>query len=135
MDNYLLQGLVVDKTGSIFGNLKLALLDLLAKFPAAHSYVSLGGLFPGQAGVASRRSTHLTYILRHRTPGRTGVAGEEELRKWKSPSWAEEQGRIYWPTQQHGLQSHACKLSRCLGDDKFGGKMWWAAAPVRTTLL
>lgn len=51
MDSYLLQGLVVDKTGSIFGDLKLALLDLLAKFPAAHSCVSLGGLFPGQQGL------------------------------------------------------------------------------------
>lgn len=32
---YLLQSLVVNKTGSILGNLKLALLNLLAKFPAA----------------------------------------------------------------------------------------------------
>lgn len=34
IDVYLLQSLVVNKTGSIFGNLKLALLNLLAKFPA-----------------------------------------------------------------------------------------------------
>jgi hypothetical protein len=34
IDVYLFQSLVVDKTGSIFGNLKLALLNLLAKFPA-----------------------------------------------------------------------------------------------------
>jgi len=30
---YLLQGLIVDKAGSIFGHLKLTLLDLLAKLP------------------------------------------------------------------------------------------------------
>lgn len=30
---YLLQGLVVDKTGGILGNLKLALLNLLAELP------------------------------------------------------------------------------------------------------
>lgn len=30
---YLFQSLVVDKTGSIFGNLELAFLDLLAKLP------------------------------------------------------------------------------------------------------
>jgi hypothetical protein len=30
---YLFQGLIVDKAGSIFGHLKLTLLDLLAKLP------------------------------------------------------------------------------------------------------
>jgi hypothetical protein len=87
MGEYLLQRLVVDKTGSIFGNLKLALLNLLAKFPAAYIFVSfLRVLIPGNTTVASRRSGHLTYILRHRTPGRTGVAGAEELRKQKRAS-------------------------------------------------
>jgi hypothetical protein len=34
---HLLEGLVVHKAGGVLGDLKLALLDLLAKFPKASS--------------------------------------------------------------------------------------------------
>lgn len=85
--NYLLQRLVVDKTGSIFGNLKLALLDLLAKFPAAHIYVSfLGGDYfrAGRGCVTTQRPSDLHVATQNpRANGSRGGRGVEEAEKGK----------------------------------------------------
>lgn len=102
----LLQRLVVDKTGSIFGDLKLTLLDLLAKFPVERNYVSfLGGIIPGAGrGCVTTQQTSDLHIATQnpRANGSRGGRGVEKA-EWEG---REGQERIYW-SRRNGLRSHS----------------------------
>ena len=89
---YLFQGLVVDKAGSIFGDLKLALLDLLAELPARRESCTVSG----RLGTSRREEWLGTRRVRDRdvhvaaqSPGRLRVGSTDTM---SADSWHRARG-------------------------------------------
>lgn len=127
----LLQRLVVDKTGSIFGDLKLTLLDLLAKFPVERNYVSfLGGIIPGAGrGCVTTQQTSDLHIATQ-NPRANGSRGGRGVEKAEMGRPGRTRKDILVKAERATISQPASSL--CDGG-QVGGSKLWAAAPVRTT--